>query len=291
MAAITICSDFGAPKNKVCHCFHCFSICPEVMGPDAMILVFWMLSFKPTFSLSSLTCIKTLFSSPSLSAIRVVSSAYRRLLVFLPAILIPAIVVALGLTCSKACGNLSFPTREQTHIPCIDRQIRNHWTAGEVLRLFLFCMFSCMILLKRCSLTISSMKCWGRLGRFFAESCLVTPLGLEWGAILVGIRKESLTFFPRNISSRHACVQVSLCTWKKIISRVWVDFYFCPLLLSMHDSPVAFYGKLSPGPREAASHSCVHQPLRSEVSEARQQMTQTLLVTSLLWKKNTHTFT
>ena len=29
------------------------SICHEVMGPGAMILVFWMLSFKPTFSLSS----------------------------------------------------------------------------------------------------------------------------------------------------------------------------------------------------------------------------------------------
>ena len=27
------------------------SICHEVMGPDAMILVFWMLSFKPSFSL------------------------------------------------------------------------------------------------------------------------------------------------------------------------------------------------------------------------------------------------
>ena len=27
------------------------SLCHEVMGPDAMILVFWMLSFKPTFSL------------------------------------------------------------------------------------------------------------------------------------------------------------------------------------------------------------------------------------------------
>ena len=26
MAADTICSDFGAPKNKVCHCFHCFPI-------------------------------------------------------------------------------------------------------------------------------------------------------------------------------------------------------------------------------------------------------------------------
>ena len=24
MAAITICSDFGAPPNKVSHCFHCF---------------------------------------------------------------------------------------------------------------------------------------------------------------------------------------------------------------------------------------------------------------------------
>ena len=28
------------------------SICHEVMGPNAMILVFWMLSFKPTFSLA-----------------------------------------------------------------------------------------------------------------------------------------------------------------------------------------------------------------------------------------------
>ena len=61
------------------------------MGPDGMILVFWMLSFKSTFSLSdSFTFIKRLFSSSSLSAIRVVSSAYLRLLIFLPAILIPA---------------------------------------------------------------------------------------------------------------------------------------------------------------------------------------------------------
>src|SRR5574339_258841 len=41
-----------------------------------------MLSFKPTFSLSSFTFIKSLFSSSSLSAIRVVSSAYLRLLIF-----------------------------------------------------------------------------------------------------------------------------------------------------------------------------------------------------------------
>ena len=66
------------------------SISHEVMGPDAMIFVFWILSFKPTFSLSSFTFIKRLLSSSSLSVIRVVSSAYLRWLIFLPAILIPA---------------------------------------------------------------------------------------------------------------------------------------------------------------------------------------------------------
>ena len=35
MAAVTICSDFGAQESKVCQCFHCFpSICHEVMGPE-----------------------------------------------------------------------------------------------------------------------------------------------------------------------------------------------------------------------------------------------------------------
>ena len=42
MAAVTICSDFGAPPNKICHCFHCSPpICREVMGQAAMILDFW----------------------------------------------------------------------------------------------------------------------------------------------------------------------------------------------------------------------------------------------------------
>ena len=45
-----------------------------MMGPDAMILVFWMLSFKPAFSLFSFTLIKMLFSSSSVPAIRVLSS-------------------------------------------------------------------------------------------------------------------------------------------------------------------------------------------------------------------------
>ena len=66
------------------------SICYEVMAPDAISLVFWMLSLKPTFSLSSFTFIKSFFSSTSLSAIRAVSSAYLSLLIFLPENLISA---------------------------------------------------------------------------------------------------------------------------------------------------------------------------------------------------------
>ena len=46
------------------------SICHEVMDPDAMIFIFWMSSFKPTFSLSSFTFIKRLFCSSSLSAVK-----------------------------------------------------------------------------------------------------------------------------------------------------------------------------------------------------------------------------
>ena len=71
MAAVTACSDFEVPQNKVCHYFHCsLSVCHEMMGPEAMILVFQMLSFKPVFSLSSFTFIKRLFNASSLSAVR-----------------------------------------------------------------------------------------------------------------------------------------------------------------------------------------------------------------------------
>ena len=66
------------------------SMCHEVLRPEAMILVLWMLSFKPTFSHSSFTFIKRLFSSSSLFVVRVVSYAYPRLLIFLLAVLIPA---------------------------------------------------------------------------------------------------------------------------------------------------------------------------------------------------------
>ena len=40
MAAVTICSDFGAQKKSIIVSSVSPSICHEVMGPDAMILSF-----------------------------------------------------------------------------------------------------------------------------------------------------------------------------------------------------------------------------------------------------------
>ena len=107
------------------------SICHEVMGPDAKILVFWMLSFKPTFSLSSFTFTKRLFSSSSLSAIRVVSPAYLSLLIFLPVILILAcassnpafLMMYSAYKLNKQGDNIQpwrihFPIWNQSVVPC-----------------------------------------------------------------------------------------------------------------------------------------------------------------------------
>ena len=107
------------------------SVCHEVMGPDAMILGFWMFSFKPTFSLSSFTFIKRLFSS-LLSAIRVVSSVYLRLLIFLLAVLILACASSSLAFCmmysafklNKHGDNIQswrapFPIWNQSVVPCL----------------------------------------------------------------------------------------------------------------------------------------------------------------------------
>ena len=107
------------------------SICYEVMGPDAMTLVFRMLSFKPTFSLSSFTFIRRIFSSSLLYAISVVSSAYLRLLIFLLAILIPAcassspvfLMMYSAYKLNKQGDNIQpwrtpFPIWNQSVVPC-----------------------------------------------------------------------------------------------------------------------------------------------------------------------------
>ena len=57
MAAVTICSDFGAQENKICHCFH-FSAFYLPWSNGTMIFGFWMLHFKLAFSVSSFTLIR-----------------------------------------------------------------------------------------------------------------------------------------------------------------------------------------------------------------------------------------
>ena len=70
------------------------SIYHEFMGPDAMILVLWMLNFKPVFCFfffySPLSLSSKGYIIKRLSAIRVMTYAYLRLMIFLPAVLIPA---------------------------------------------------------------------------------------------------------------------------------------------------------------------------------------------------------
>ena len=69
ITAVNLCSDFG-DQEKVCHCFYFFHFhLPWSEGTDDMILVFWMLSSMPVFSLSSSILTKRLFNSPSLSAL------------------------------------------------------------------------------------------------------------------------------------------------------------------------------------------------------------------------------
>ena len=107
------------------------SICHEVVVLDALILVFWMLSFESPFSLSSFILIKQLFSSSQLCAIRVVSSAYLKPLIFLLAILIPACESFSPAFCmmysaqklNKQSDNIQpwptpFPVWNQSVVPC-----------------------------------------------------------------------------------------------------------------------------------------------------------------------------
>ena len=116
------------------------------MGPDAIIFVFWMLSFKPTFSLSSFTFIKMLFSFSSLSARRVVSPAYLRLLTFLLAILMPAYVSSsleflklyTAYKLNKQSDNIQlwhapFPIWNQSVVPCFFLAVAS-WPAYRFLR-------------------------------------------------------------------------------------------------------------------------------------------------------------
>ena len=132
MAAVTICIDFGAPKNKVWHCFHCFPIyLPWSDGTRCHDLYFLNVGFKPAFLLFSFTFIKRLFCSSLLSTIIVVLSVYLRLLIFLLTVLIPAYASSSPPFCmmyseyklNKQGDNIQswrtpFPIWNQSVVPC-----------------------------------------------------------------------------------------------------------------------------------------------------------------------------
>ena len=91
MAAVTICSDFGAPQNKVCHCFHCFPIYfPWSDGTRCHDLLFLNVVLSQHFhcplSLSPRGSLVVLCFLP----LELISSAHLSLWVFLIAILILA---------------------------------------------------------------------------------------------------------------------------------------------------------------------------------------------------------
>ena len=146
MATVTICSYFRAPQIKsVTVSIVSPSICHEVMGPDAIILVFECSVLSQPFQLSSFTFIKRLFSS-LLSAKRVVSSAYLKLLILLPAILIPAcassslafLMMYSANKLNKQDDNIQswctpFPIWNQSIVPCPVLAVAS-WPAYRFLR-------------------------------------------------------------------------------------------------------------------------------------------------------------
>ena len=137
MAAVTICSDFGAQKNKIWHCFHC----------HLFPMKWW--DRMPWSSFSECWALSQLFHSPlalsnssSLSAIRAVSSAYLRLLIFLPAILIPVcasfspvfLMMYSAYKLNKQGDNMQpwrtpFPIWNQSVVPCPVLTVVIHRTA------------------------------------------------------------------------------------------------------------------------------------------------------------------
>ena len=90
MTEVTVHSDFGAQGKKTCYCLHFPPIYLAWSDRTACHDLFWMLRFKPAFSLSSFTFRRGSLVPLHFLPLEMVSFAYLRLLIFLPAILIPA---------------------------------------------------------------------------------------------------------------------------------------------------------------------------------------------------------
>ena len=90
MSTVTIHSDFGAQENKICHYFHIFPHLSTKKWWDQVPSSWFFESWVVSQLYHSPLWLSSRGSLVPLSAIRTVSSAYLRLLIFLPAILFPA---------------------------------------------------------------------------------------------------------------------------------------------------------------------------------------------------------
>ena len=131
-------SDFWAQENKICHHFHYF-----LYFPWSSFFECWVLSQL----FHSFTFIKKLLSFSLLSAIRVVSSVYLRLLIFLPEVLIPACessrpvfhMMYSAYKLNKQGDNIQpwctlFPIWNQSVVPCLVLTVVASWPAYRFLR-------------------------------------------------------------------------------------------------------------------------------------------------------------
>ena len=129
MAAVVIHSDFRDLEKEICPCFPFFPFyVPWSDGARCHDLKFFNVEFHVSFSLSSFTLIKKFFSSSWLSTIRVVPSAYLRLLIFLPGILIPVCnssSLAFFMVCSEYKLNKQSDNKQPylTHFSILNKSV------------------------------------------------------------------------------------------------------------------------------------------------------------------------
>ena len=195
-----------------------------------MIFVFWMLSFKPTFSLSSFIFIKRLLNSSLLSAIRVLSSAYLRLLIFLPAILIPACASS-SPAFLKQGDNIQpwctpFPIWNQSVVPC---PVVVSQEAGQVV------WYSYLVQNFPQFIVIYTVKGFGIINK--AEIDVFLELSCFFDAIITPIKKK------KSVERRPRTKELSWLSWN-IMSKA-VGTYSALEILHLSTHSVLNYLTLS----------------------------------------------
>ena len=92
-----------------------------------------------------------------------------------------SLVVTCGLSCFTACGDLSSLTRDRTHVPCIARQILNHWLTREVCNKYVLSMMYRVLCMRSRSVREGN-------GTPPQYSCLENPVdGGAWWAAVRGV--------------------------------------------------------------------------------------------------------